>query len=769
MSAAGPMTRDAGAGSDISAEGDHWWSWSRHASVLAESGVTAVLATLVFILGFGGNLRRLASPLGSGDILPAYVVAKFWSEGAPFGSSGIGYPFGSELRYFPTTDIVPNAVGGLVSAILHNPFIGLNTVFVLSFPATALAALWVFRLIGVRGPVAIFTSLAFTAIPFHWLRLEHIYLATTYSAVLGVGLAVLIGTGELERRLVGRRRWPTIVLVLVLSILIASGGIYYAFFTGLLGAVAWVYRLAHRLSWRTALVSASPVAGVVFFTGVALLPAYLFLRSHPALHVVVHRQAIESVVYSGNLAFALTPAPFTQLPVLDSLNPRIENAFAVAYSSGTSSVFLFSNFGSWFTVLALVLAAFGLFWSVRHARPGVEVGPGAVASPDTRASYGLVGLLLGTSVLFFVPWGLNVVFASIFTPAIRGWDRLVSVILLLFFAGAMVTWRSLRMPQRGPRALLIAAGCLVVLVFDSIVPYQAQLGAVAAAGQEARSVGLQYAKAVNAAIPGTCGMLELPYQGYPEEPNLLKLPVYDAFWPALTNPEKEWSFGSMKGTIDSEWARVLDSDIDASAIAELKAGGFCGIHVDRRGLTAEENTTLSARLVALLGAPVATGHFGDWSAYRLPNVAARGTFDVAHAKNLPEDVATFYYPPEIEPKLGDTTVGAEQDAFGPWWRATSARTDLSVRSIEPWVRFHQVSGTIQAGDCAARDVTVELTTEGESVSTVFHLAAGEKHSFVLTLGGTATDADLLVTAGGPLCNNSDKTVSTVAIHGARAH
>ena len=731
--------------------------------------MTTLLAILVFVLGFGGNLRRLGSPLGSGDIVPAYVISKFWSEGAPFGNSSIGYPFGSELRYFPTTDFFQNAIGGLVSAIFHNSFIGLNAVFVLSFPATALAALWVFRLIGVRGPIAIFTSLAFTAIPFHWLRLEHIYLATTYSAVLGVGLAVLIGTGELERRLVGRRRWPTVALLIALSILIAGGGIYYAFFSGLLGSVAWVYRLAHRPSWRSALISSAPVAGVVFFTGSALLPAYLFLRSHPALHVVVHRQAIESVVYSGNLAFALTPAPFSELPILKSLNPRIENAFAVANSSGTSGVFLYSNFGSLFTVLALALAAFGLFWSVRHGRGEIGRERGGTAPSNGAVGYGLVGLLLGTSVLFFVPWGLNVLFASIFTPAIRAWDRLVSVILLLFFAGAMVAWRTLRLPQKGPRAILTAAGLLVVLLFDSVIPYQGQLGPIAATGQEARSVGLQYAAAVNAAIPGKCGMLELPYQGFPEEPNLLSLPVYDAFWPALTNPEKEWSFGSMKGTLDSEWARVLDSDIDAKAVAELKAGGFCGIHVDRRGLTADENRELSARLVALLGAPVATGHFGDWSAYRLPSAAPQGTFDVAHSTNLPEDVATFYYPPEIGPKVGDTTVGAEQDAFGPWWRATATRTDLPVKSIEPWAKFHEVTGTIQAGDCVARDVTVELTTPSESASTTFHLAAGEKHSFVLVLGGPSTDsADLLVTAAGPLCTNSDKTVSTVAIHEARA-
>jgi hypothetical protein len=224
----------------------------------------------------------------------------------------------------------------------------------------------------------------------------------------------------------------------------------------------------------------------------------------------------------------------------------------------------------------------------------------------------------------------------------------------------------------------------------------------------------------------------------------------------------------MKGTLGSEWERVLGSDIDASAVSELVAGGFCGIHVDRRGLTQEENSEVSARLVALLGAPVATGHSGDWAAYALPAVGSGKVLDVAHPAALPEDVATFYYPPDIEPKVGDATVGTERDAFGPWWRATSPHTDLSVRSLEQSVVFREVSGTIQAGDCAPRDVTVELTSASETVTTSFHLAAGEKHDFILKLGAQATSANLSVTAAGAVCTNADKSVSTVAIHEARA-
>ena len=89
----------------------------------------------------------------------------------------------------------------MLTGLTGNPFIGINAVYALSFPATALAALWVFRLAGLRGPWTVVGSLALTFVPFHWYRLEHLYLATMYSAVLGVGLAMLVGNGTVERRL----------------------------------------------------------------------------------------------------------------------------------------------------------------------------------------------------------------------------------------------------------------------------------------------------------------------------------------------------------------------------------------------------------------------------------------------------------------------------------------------------------------------------------------------------------------------------------------
>ena len=766
---AGPFTESVQADDRelVGLRRDRWRRIWRSGLVI-DVAATAILGTAVFVLGFGGGLRRLGGPLGSGDLVPGYAVVDAWSKGHLSGSTAFGFPFGMELGYFPATDYTQNAMAAILTAVTHNQYVGLNAVFAISFPLAALAALWVFRLVGVRGPIAVFAALAFTAIPFHWLRLEHLYLATMYSAVLGVGLALQVGVGAIDRMYERRGRWVALGYVGVLSAVIAASGIYYAFFTAMMCSVALIYRLAHRWSWRGAVRSTVPAVAVAGMLVAALMPAYLFQRAHPALVPLAHREAIESVLYSGSLAFALIPAPMTQLPLLRDLNPSIEHALSTAIASHTTGVFWYADFGSTFSLIALAFAALGLFWSVRRTaarRDSADQADHASRSSHD-VSFGLIGILLAATVLFFVPWGLNVLFAALVTPEIRAWDRLVPIMLLLFFVGAMAAWRTLRLPQRGARVSIVAAVSLVLLVFDSVVPYQSGFAAAAAEGQAIRAAGLQYAAAVNAAIPGTCGILELPYLGYPEEPSLRDLPSYAPFWPGLTNPAKEWSFGAMKQTRDSQWAAALGAAIDPAAVANLVAGGFCGIHVDRRGLTADEESALSARLTDLLGPPVATGYGGNWTMYALPTSSVKA-LDVSEPGGLPATVAHFYYPATIAPRPSDTSVGSESDVDGLWWRGTSARTLLDITAPNPSVDFSEVSGTLVAGPCLPRDVTVSLDGSVGAVTTSVHLDAGASTAFTLTLPGKVSSARLVLTTTGAACTSPDQVVSTVSLHHAR--
>lgn len=739
----------------------HWRAW-------LEVVITAALGCIVFVIGFGSDLRRLTRPLAAGDMLQPYVNAQLWGSGSPFGNNSFGYPFGIDLRYFPTTDIAQNTVAGIITALSKNPFLGINMVYALSFPLVAVAALWVFKLVGVRGPISILSSLAFTAIPFHWLRIEHLYLGTMYSAVVGVGLAILTGSGEVSRRMADRRRLRTIVLVCGLALVVATGGIYYACFSILLCGAALVYRLAHERSWRSLLSSTVPAAAIISWTAVALAPAFLFVRAHPPIQPVADRLPIESVAYSGNLALLLTPAPYTHLPLLSKLNPRIENAFSIVSGSGQSGVAWLSNSGSYFTVAALALACIGVIVSIRRRgdyRSGATLPEGA--DQPHPVTFGLVGTLLATAVLFFVPWGLNVVFAALVTPQIRGWDRLTPVILLLFFVGAVLALKTLRLRQYSWISVVASVALLVLLIPDTVAPYAATFATNSTNGAANYTFGANYARDLNSAIPGDCAILQLPYSPYPEYPTVYQLGAYEQFWPALTNPEKRWTYGATKGTVESNWMQILGDNLDQPSLEKLAAAGFCGVHLDKRGYTPEAASAVVARLDDLLGAPVASGHGGDWTAWPLPgrHAAALAPSEVS---DLPTAVAALFYPPEIAPAPGNP-LPAESDGLSSWWWTTSPAAEFDVTS-SPKFMFRRIVGSVRAAPCGARDATVELRSGSDVESETLQLSgATGPQPFSLELPANVSSAQLTVRTSGPACQiASDTRTLFLALENARA-
>lgn len=740
-------------------------TWRPLVTRLLEPLSAMALSSVMFVVGFGGGIGRLSQPLGGGDVLAAYGVGNMWASGAPFGNAALGYPFGTELRYFPTADVLQNAFSGLFVALTGNTFFGTNLLFAVSFPITTLAALWVLRIAGLRGPMAIFAALAFTAIPFHWMRAEHMYLATMYSAVLGIGLALLVGTGEVARRLTSRGRLRTCLPLLGIVVVIALSGIYYACFTILLCAVAVVFRVARGSSWRHIVASAAPMLGVSLFLALALAPAILFVHSHPALKPVAGRLVVESVIYSGNLALALFPSPVSQLPGFGPVNESVRGFFAAGQFAPTSGVTIWSNSGSFFTVVAILFAGVGLVLSSRRAiraRAAGSAGARSTTTEQPAVGFGLVGTLLITVVLFYVPWGLNVVFAYEVSPQLRAWDRLTPVFFMLVFVAAAVAWQSLGLRPRATWVWPLVAVLLVLLSLDAVVPYRGYFAEIVATSQERHTTGSEYAAKLNAAVPGHCGVLALPYIAFPESEPVVQMGDHEPYWPVLTNTEKEWSFGAMKNTAASAWQVDLGNRIDARAIGDLEAGGFCAVHVDRRGYSPADGDRVVAELTALLGAPVATGDAGRWLAFGLPTHAKEGSITLESIASAPDQLQTFYVPPAIEP-TGATGL-PETDAFDEWWWIGDAPVTFDVRSIRDYADFATVSAELQAADCAPRDVVVSLTSGDQVASTTISLAAGETRPVSLHLDRLTTDAVLSVTAKGPACSApKDSRMLSVAV------
>ena len=722
-----------------------------------EAALAALITSALSLVVFGPILKWFASGWAGGDMLSTYVNAEVWSGFAYRTTTHFGFPLGMNLNYFPGIDITENTFAQIVTNLTGHPFIGINLLVFLSFPLVAVLAYLTIRLTGLRGPLAIALAVAFAVIPFHWGRaLGHTYLSTLYSLVIGVALALLIGSGAFEyfRTSPNKRvRIWFIVSVVVMMIVIAWTGIYYAVFSLILISAAVLWRIAKRAGIRSLIWEISPLIGIGILCIIGFIPALLTLRGDAPLASLGDRTPFESVLFAGNLAMALLPLPQSVLPGMAHYNTTVTSAFGMAPTLENNVI---TNHGTWVTAASLI--AFLLAVLVRSRRSAGQPSSSTFQFPvpsrprhAPRVSLGLIGYLLVVALLFFIPWGLNFFFAELVTPQIRAWNRLLPALLLLFILGGAVGVQRTRIARSLVVALPVSLIILGLVAVDSVRPFKEPYLTSASQSNAINKAAQEYAVDVNAAIPENCGVLQLPYMAYPENGPVNRLNDYDHFWTSLANPEKSWSYGAVKNTDASVWAAQLPNVPSDSQLALMRAGGFCAIHLDTRGLDAPSTEATTTDLQSRLGAPVATGFKGKWLLYSLAQ-----TPSTAGAPNEAE-VDDFFHQPFVTADP-ETFSPRESALTNSWWWATAPEASLVIEPTSAESAMSRISGSLGATSCGTAIATIAATANGESVTANVQADPGAPTPFELLFPkDTANAVTVTVSTSSPSCaTNSAK-------------
>lgn len=665
---------------------------------ILEAALSAAIAFLLSLIVFGPLLGSLDVPWAGGDMLSTYVNTNAWSGFSYATSTQYGFPLGMNLNYFPGIDITENTFAMVVNGIAGTTFLGLNLLVLLSFPLVAALAYLVIRMTGLQGPLAIALAVAFAVIPFHWGRaLGHTYLSTLYSVVVGLALVLLIASGLFERMWrdrSSRRRIAALGAVALMCLVVAWTGVYYLAFTLILGVAALLWRLAHRARLSSIAIDAIPLAVTAALAVIGFLPSLLTLRADPPLASLGERTPFESITNAGNLAMAILPIPQSSLPRMGYYNEAVLTTLNQAAFGESTAI---TNFGTWVTAAALVVFLVALL--VRTRRPASSTDDGAAVG------LGLIGYLLAVSVLFFVPWGLNLIFAEVVTAQIRAWNRLLPIILLLFILGAAAALHRTRVATRWVLALPIALVILGLTAIDSVYPFRAAYAGSVAEAREAADAARAYATVLNTAIPADCGVLQLPYMAYPEQGRIEGVNDYDHFWQSITNKGKQWSYGAVKNTDASTWAAQLPQVPTDSQVELLRGAGFCAIHVDTRGYSDEAATAVRTDLSERFGEPVATGFKGAWELY-----------DIGEPTDPTAEVDAFLRQPFISVDFAQVTPRESSLQTSWWWtRKPSAGFVLTPTSADKPIV--SASGAVAAPGCGSAPATLTLASGEQSVST----------------------------------------------------
>ena len=194
--------------------------------------ILSFLLASIFISGWpSGLIPNLSFPYNyCGDSLFAAWDTQRLMEGWIYNNSRSGYPFGSNFLDYPGSDLAHFLLLKWFTWITGTYYAAINLYFLVSFPVTFIISFIVTRAIQVNRWFSLAAAMLFVFLPFHFMRLPHLFY-TWYCVVplfFYISFCLCYYKKPLNKRL------------LILLIILASFGIYYALFGVILLAIGGI-------------------------------------------------------------------------------------------------------------------------------------------------------------------------------------------------------------------------------------------------------------------------------------------------------------------------------------------------------------------------------------------------------------------------------------------------------------------------------------------------------------------------------------------------
>jgi hypothetical protein len=607
--------------------------WER----LAWYAGTMLLALVLLTLGMRLWERNLRAPfyydLDALLYLPltrTVVEQGFWNC---WHAERMGAPGAQELYDFPIIDFLHFAILWLLGKCFSDVLLVYNAYSILAYPLTALTAMWVLRWLKLSLPAAALGGLLYAFLPYHQERYQyHYFLAAYWWVPVSLVPAIMLCRGdfpyfrrgpggeypplEIDRarvraaasgavrfsggawksllrwaggaaaRLVrGLFTWRALWPILV-GVVTASAGAYYAFFACAAYAFAGAYAWLAYGTWRGAASAALVIAPVVAVGFAYHLPTLAHHHRYGE-HQLTVRQPHEAESYGLKLAHLLLPTIDHNFRPFAKVRARYANPQRPADHESAGALGFVGAAGL-LALTALVLLPYRKRW------PEGPIGALAVYL-----------VLLGTVGAF------GSLFNLLVTPQIRAYNR-ISVFIAFLSIFAALWWTDRFLLTRTGRAMRrlrypALAGLLALGYLDQTPwgwnPFNPggldPIDKFAARFEADR----RFFKAVERSMPPGARVFCLPYSAFPESPPVHKMAAYEHARGYVLTDALYWSFGAIKGREADVWQRdvsYMTARRPEEMLRRIVARGFDGLLIDGRGFPPARNVDHAAALIKRL-------------------------------------------------------------------------------------------------------------------------------------------------------------------------
>lgn len=583
-----------------------WWRSAAAGTWLA-CGVAALIATAALPTVLDPWPADWRVPFGyDGDaLLYQALIRGVLDTGSHWGDSRLGAPDGSTLYDHPMPEGFHFLTLWLFGRLSGNDWaVAYNLFLAVHFPLAAVSGCWVLRRFGTGVPAAVLGGVLFAYLPHHAVVMysQHVFLGAYFPIPLAVWLVVRVYEGELtwlaRDPATGRLRPPYLSGLgfgaVAVCVLMGSTGAYYAVFTALFVLVAGLANAVRR-GKVSAVASAVVCIALVCSSLLAnLAPALAYQREHG------RNTELRRYPYEGN-QWSLRPAELL-LPGTSHRHPRLA-AVATKYNA---------SFGTSINPEVATYVRLGVIGSV-----GLIAALLALFRKDTPASGHRPAFTRLTVVAMLVatPGGFGPLFNFLVTPWIRCYHRLC--VFVGFFALATVArlFDKLYPPTSGQwRKVIgvIAAGGLIAVGLYDQTPTPQNPTATDHAAEFAADH--QFVQTVEAALPPSAAVFQLPYFGFPETHPPGEMIDYDHLRGYLHSDRLRWSYGAMKGRPTADWQERASQLPTAEFVKAITDAGFSAVWVDRRGYP-DRRPDVEAELAPLADGPPLVHPSGRYAVY----------------------------------------------------------------------------------------------------------------------------------------------------------
>lgn len=631
----------------------------------------------------------------------------------------VGAPFGSLLFDFPLYgDSIHNIMFIILYALLNDFGLVINFFYILLFPATAIISYIVMRNLKVSRLFCVLGSLAFSFLSYRFRRGEH-HLSLSAFTFIPLSILILFWLFKDDKFLkIGKGffRYKRNYIALVLLVIIALSGIYYAFFTCFFIAVVIVILFLRDKNNRcfTMIMKGVLSIGIIVMSILAAaIPTFLKIYQFGANSQSPERSARDAEVYGMKIAQLIIPNRGYGITVIKNLVSQY--SLAPMNNEGTEYLGFIGIIG----FLILLVYLFGKNSNDNKLSENMTF----------LAHLNISALLLGTI------GGLGSLFAYLISSQIRAYNR-ISVFIAYFSILALCMGLSSLLEGWRPSLRRIAAVCLIpiflVSTIEQFFPKSISNEAAIASYYSDRN----FVEEIELLVGPDSMIFQLPYVKFPESAPVNMMGDYALFRGYLHSDTLKWSYGDFKGRVSDLWSEGVSVETTPEMIKSISFAGFKGIYIDSYAYLADDLTQLRQEIEAVLELDPLISEDGRLLFYSLSEYSQLQKDQLTVQQFEKEYEAAIAVP--VSWANGFSTL--EQDEKGSWhWCSKEGR--LVYYNTTDEARTYQITFTAVSGypessklwlsGCGV-DTAYIFNNEGTKISETITLQPGKNELVFLT-------------------------------------